>query len=158
MRGDRPLTIPWTVVYSAAFSGVTKLTNLKMPRRMSMKKVIMASLCAFAFAFAFAAYAVQATGEKAAAKLKTEKATAVDCSKVEDAAITANVKDKLAMTPSLKDTPVQVETKGGVVMLAGSVKNGGIKGVATRMAKLVPCVKSVDNKLAIEKAAAATKK
>ena len=90
--------------------------------------------------FARAAFAAQA---------KTEKTPAVDCSKVDDATLTANVKDKLAKAPSLKDAAVNVETKGGVVTLTGTVKNASIKGVA--------CVKSVDNELAIEKGAAPAK-
>lgn len=98
--------------------------------------------------FARAAFAAQA---------KTEKTPAVDCSKVDDATLTANVKDKLAKAPSLKDAAVNVETKGGVVTLTGTVKNASIKGVATRMAKGVACVKSVDNELAIEKGAAPAK-
>ncbi|MCX7634517.1 MAG: BON domain-containing protein [Syntrophales bacterium] len=75
----------------------------------------------------------------------TEKATAY----VDDAAITADVKMKLADTPSLKDANISVKTSGGVVTLTGTVKNKQVKGVATRMAKSVKGVKAVDNQLTI---------
>jgi osmotically-inducible protein OsmY len=37
-----------------------------------------------------------------------------------------------------------------VVTLKGTVKSGGLKGVATRMARRVDCVKRVDNQLSVE--------
>jgi osmotically-inducible protein OsmY len=45
-----------------------------------------------------------------------------------------------------------VTTIAGVVTLKGTVKKSGLKGVATRMAKRVDCVKKVDNQLDIEQA------
>lgn len=82
---------------------------------------------------------------------KTEKPAATPAAPVDDAAVTAAVKDKLSKTPSLKDAAINVETKGGVVTLTGTVKTVGLKGVATNSAKRVKGVKSVTNQLAIEK-------
>jgi len=79
------------------------------------------------------------------AKAKPAAATA-DCSTTSDGQITDNVKAKLAGTPSLKDQTINVATSAGVVTLTGKVKTSSSKGVATRMAKAVACVKKVDNK------------
>ncbi|HXG93417.1 MAG TPA: BON domain-containing protein [Blastocatellia bacterium] len=81
---------------------------------------------------------------------KKSKPAPVDCSTVSDEIITENVKAKLAATPSLKDATINVATSGGVVTLTGNVKTSSLKGVATRMAKRVDCVKKVDNQLAYE--------
>lgn len=83
---------------------------------------------------------------------KPAKATpaAVDCSTTTDGQITDNVKAKLAKTASLKDQTIDVATSGGVVTLTGKVKTSSSKGVATRMAKSVACVKKVDNKCEAE--------
>jgi hyperosmotically inducible protein len=67
-----------------------------------------------------------------------------------DAAITAAVKEKLARTPSLKDANLNAATKDGVVTLTGSLKTGGLKGVATNVAKSVKGVKKVDNQITVE--------
>jgi len=72
---------------------------------------------------------------------------------VDDAAITASVKDKLSKTPSLKDANINVDTKAGKVTLTGSLKTAGLKGVATNAAKSVRGVKSVDNQVTVEGAA-----
>ncbi len=83
---------------------------------------------------------------------KPAKATPapVDCSATTDAQITDNVKAKLAGTPSLKDQTIDVATSAGVVTLSGKVKTSSSKGVATRMAKSVVCVKKVENKCEAE--------
>ncbi|HVG17807.1 MAG TPA: BON domain-containing protein [Blastocatellia bacterium] len=96
------------------------------------------------------ASAFQDGNTKAAKKPKAEKAAPVDCSAVDDAAITASVKDKLSKTPSLKDATINVDTKVGVVTLTGVVKMGRNKGLATLQAKRVACVKKVDNQLSVE--------
>ena len=70
----------------------------------------------------------------------------VDCSATTDAQITDNVKAKLASTESLKGQTIDVATSSGVVTLSGRVKTSSSKGVATRMAKSVDCVKKVENK------------
>ena len=43
----------------------------------------------------------------------------------DDATIAASVKDKLSKTASLKDANINVDCKGGVVTLTGSVKTAG---------------------------------
>ena len=77
--------------------------------------------------------------------VKSKSAT-VDCSSTTDAQITDNVKAKLAETSSLKGQSIDVATSAGVVTLTGRVKTSSSKGLATRMAKSVACVKKVDNK------------
>jgi hypothetical protein len=67
----------------------------------------------------------------------------------DDATITKTIQEKFAASSSLKDVPVQVVTKNGVVTLTGQVKNPGAKGSATRMAKGVPGVKEVDNQMTV---------
>lgn|SRR5512138_1993507 len=82
---------------------------------------------------------------------KPAKAKAVvDCSTTTDAQITDNVRAKLADTPSLKDQSINVATNAGVVTLTGKVKTSSSKGVASRMAKSVACVKKVENKCEAE--------
>jgi osmotically-inducible protein OsmY len=80
------------------------------------------------------------------------KAPAVDCSTATDAKITEEVKAKL-QTPSLKALTINVSTNAGAVTLTGSAKTGTQKGTATRQAKRVPCVKSVNNQMTVEGAA-----
>ena len=81
------------------------------------------------------------------AKAKPE---AVDCSTVDDAALTADVKAKLAAAPSLKDVTVNVATSSGVVTLTGTAMKPTQKGTASLVAKAVKCVKKVDNRMTIE--------
>lgn len=85
------------------------------------------------------------------AKPAKSNAPTVDCSTVTDAKITESVRAKL-QTPSLKDLTINVSTSAGVVSLTGSAKTGTQKGTATRQAKRVPCVKSVDNQMTVEDA------
>src|SRR5215831_5822446 len=70
------------------------------------------------------------------AKAKPE---AVDCSMVDDAALTADVKAKLAAAPSLKDVTVNVATNSGVVTLTGTAMKSTQKGTASLVAKAVKC-------------------
>jgi osmotically-inducible protein OsmY len=77
------------------------------------------------------------------------KAPAADCSAVSDARITEDVKAKL-QTPSLKELTINVNTTAGAVTITGSAKTATQRGTATRQAKRVSCVKSVDNKMTIE--------
>ena len=86
------------------------------------------------------------------------KKEAVDCSKVDDATLTANVKDKFINTPSLKDATINVAAKDGTVTLTGSVKKPTNKGLATLQAKRVACVKKIDNQLTVESNTANEKK
>ncbi len=70
----------------------------------------------------------------------------------DDATILATLKAKFANAPSMKDAPVDITVKDGVVTLTGKVTNGRQKGTATRMSKAVPGVKSVENKLEVTNA------
>ncbi len=83
------------------------------------------------------------------AKKSTNKET-VDCSLVDDAKLTANVKEKFSNTKTLKDAQISVRTQSGVVTLSGSVPKGATKGLATRQANRVSCVKKVDNQITVE--------
>lgn len=83
------------------------------------------------------------------AKPSSEKAPTADCSAVTDARITEGVKAKL-QTPSLKELTIEVVTSAGAVTLTGSAKTATQRGTATRQAKRVSCVKSVDNKMTVE--------
>ncbi len=85
---------------------------------------------------------------------KPEKAKpVVDCSKTDDAKITADVKARLAAAASLKDLSIDVSTTAAVVTLKGMAKKPTQKGTATRVARAVKCVKSVDNQMTVEGAA-----
>lgn len=99
---------------------------------------------------ASSAFAAQNSNSSATKKPKAEKAAPVDCSTVDDATITTNVKDKLAKTPSLKEATINVATTGGVVTLTGMVKMGRNKGLATLQTRRVACVKKVENQLSVE--------
>ena len=109
-----------------------------------MKRILITVLTLF-----LASSAVWAQ-DKNAKPAKAKPAAAVDCSGTTDGQITDNVKAKLAGTPSLKDQTINVATSAGVVTLTGKVKTSSSKGVATRMAKAVACVKKVDNKCEAE--------
>jgi osmotically-inducible protein OsmY len=91
-------------------------------------------------------------------KPKNAKPAAVDCSRVDDATITSKVKQRLANTASLKDVPIVVETREGAVTLSGTIKSGGLKGVATMQTRRVDCVKSVNNQLTVEQGRKNTRK
>ena len=94
-----------------------------------------------------AVFAGQNKNAKAPAKAAAPKAAPAP---VDDAAITAAVKDKLSKTPSLKTANINVATNSGTVTLTGVVKTGGLKGVATNAVKRVKGVKKVDNQLTVE--------
>jgi len=113
---------------------------------MNMKRIAITvvMLCMFVSI----AFAAQDKTAKAPAKPKTAP---VDCSAVNDAALVANVKDKLSKTPSLKDAAIDVAASNGTVTLTGSLGKGQLKGVATNQAKRVPCVQKVVNQITVPK-------
>lgn len=113
-----------------------------------MKRILIVLLSVMLVTSAFASQDGKA---KPATKPKVGKAAPVDCTTVDDAAITSSVKDKLSKTASLKDATINVHTKAGVVTLTGMVKMGRNKGLATMQAKRVACVKKVDNQLSVER-------
>jgi hypothetical protein len=81
------------------------------------------------------------------------KPAAVDCSKVDDAKLTADVKAKLAAAPSLKNVTINVAINAGAATLTGTAMKPTQKGTATRVARAVKCVKKVDNQMTVEGAA-----
>ena len=67
-----------------------------------------------------------------------------------DAGITAEVKSKLLANPNTPGLAVNVDTRDGVVTLAGSVKSPSEKAAAIRLARDVAGVTSVVDHLTIE--------
>jgi len=90
------------------------------------------------------------SGPQAAKTAPQQAAPKTTTAPVDDASITAAVRAKLARTPSLKDTNINVVTRDGIVTLTGLLKTGGLKGVATNVTKSVKGVKKVDNQIAVE--------
>lgn len=109
-----------------------------------MRRLILAVL---SLMVATSAFALQESSRMKTTASRSEMTTTVDCSTIADSTISSNVKASLAKAPSLKDSTIDVTTSAGVVTLKGMVKKAGLKGVATRMAKRVDCVKKVDNQL-----------
>ena len=70
---------------------------------------------------------------------------------MDDTAITAKVKTALAGDPRTKATQIEVETREGVVQLAGWVNNSEAKSSAEEIARAVDHVKSVDNQIDVKK-------
>ena len=121
-----------------------------------MKRI--AILVVFSILIASSVVAYQETTAPATKKQPAKPKATVDCSKVDDATLAVNVKDKLSNTPSLKSFNITAASKGGTVMLSGSVSKPTNKGLAARQTKRVPCVKSVDNQISIEGKAAPPEK
>jgi len=69
---------------------------------------------------------------------------------VDDATITAAVSAGLAKDPDLSATKIDVDTKGGTVMLKGPAPNPAAKTRATEIAKAVKGVSAVDNQLEVK--------
>jgi osmotically-inducible protein OsmY len=86
--------------------------------------------------------------EMTVAKGAKEKRTTGD--KIDDSSITAQVKMSLLYHRSTSGLKTKVETKDGVVTLRGKVKNAAEKDLATKFAKDVNGVKSVENLMTIE--------
>lgn len=70
--------------------------------------------------------------------------------KIDDSSITDQVKMSLLYHRSTSGLKTKVETKDGVVMLHGKAKNSAEKDLATKLAKDVNGVKSVENLMTIE--------
>jgi hyperosmotically inducible periplasmic protein len=78
----------------------------------------------------------------------TEAADTV-ANKSRDAAITAEVKARLARDTQLSALAINVDTDGGRVVLRGSAPDSGSRGRATELARGVDGVVSVDNDLSV---------
>jgi len=70
--------------------------------------------------------------------------------KVEDGLITDRVRQRLVSDPEIKGYKVEVETKGGVVTLTGTVETERARAKAEKVSRKVSGVKSVVNKLRVE--------
>jgi hyperosmotically inducible periplasmic protein len=110
-----------------------------------MTRLTILFLCLLVATTSFAGQGSTESPAKSKAKSKT-----VDCTTVDDAKITSDVKAKFAKSTSLKDFTVNVATREGEVTITGTVKTGLQKGSATRMAKAVACVRKVVNQLTVE--------
>ena len=75
---------------------------------------------------------------------------------IDDAAITAKVKTAFAQDTSVKAIEVKVDTFKGAVQLSGWVTTAEEKARAEQIAKGVPGVKSVENKIALKAEASKT--
>jgi hyperosmotically inducible periplasmic protein len=69
---------------------------------------------------------------------------------VDDTVITAKVKTALAADPVVAAHQVNVETREGVVQLAGFVDNGDQKAKASEVTRRIAGVKQVDNQLEVK--------
>jgi osmotically-inducible protein OsmY len=69
---------------------------------------------------------------------------------VDDSAITAKVKAAFAKDPGVKAIEVKVDTHLGAVQLSGWVNTAAEKSRAEELAKTVPGVKSVENKIELK--------
>jgi hyperosmotically inducible protein len=69
---------------------------------------------------------------------------------VDDSVITAKVKTALIGDETVKAREVNVETRNGVVQLAGFVDNSAQKSQASEVARRIAGVKQVDNQLEVK--------
>lgn len=84
------------------------------------------------------------------AKAKTMEAGAAVADKIDDAVITASVSAGLAKDSELSAIKIDVDTKGGTVMLNGPALTVAAKARAEEIAKSVKGVNSVENKLEVK--------
>lgn len=69
---------------------------------------------------------------------------------IDDAAVTAKVKTALAQDPAVKAIEVKVDTFKGTVQLSGWVNTAEEKSRAEQVAKTVPGVTAVENKITLK--------
>ena len=69
---------------------------------------------------------------------------------IDDAAITTKVKAAMAQDPGVKALEVKVDTHRGAVQLSGWVNTAEEKARAEQIAKAVPGVVSVENKVTLK--------
>jgi len=68
---------------------------------------------------------------------------------LEDGALTAKIKSKMALDDSVKALNIDVDTNAGVVRLSGAVHSQAEKSRAVQLARETSGVKSVDDKLVV---------
>jgi hyperosmotically inducible periplasmic protein len=82
-------------------------------------------------------------------KQATSGAAQTAATALQDTAITAGIKAKLAMDPDLKTLDIHVETTAGRALLRGTAPNAAAQSRATQLATAVDGVISVDNQLTV---------
>ena len=82
----------------------------------------------------------------------TDRATTKAAAAVDDSAITTKVKAAVMAEPGLKSLDINVETKNGVVTLAGTVQSSELKHRAVTLAQQVEGVRSVSDQLVVKPA------
>src|SRR4030095_3202828 len=75
---------------------------------------------------------------------------------VDDSAITAKIKSKLATDSDTSEIKISVETKAGVVTLTGNVPNDTEKTKAETLAKNTDGVKRVQNEIKVNQEASSS--
>jgi len=80
----------------------------------------------------------------------TDNATAKAAAAIDDATITTKVKTAVLAEPGLKTLQIDVDTKSGVVTLAGTVDTPALKDRAQQVAQSVNGVQSVNNNLTVK--------
>lgn len=78
------------------------------------------------------------------------EAVEASANKPRDAAISASIKRELAMDRQLRALGIEVDTAGGRVLLHGSAPDAAARERATRLARNVDGVRSVDNLLTVD--------
>jgi len=82
----------------------------------------------------------------------TDRATTKAAAAVDDTAITTKVKAAVMAEPGLKTLDINVDTKNGVVTLAGTVNSPDLKQRAVTLAQQVEGVRSVSDQLVVKPA------
>lgn len=82
----------------------------------------------------------------------TDRATTKAAVAVDDTAITTKVKAAVMAEPGLKTLDINVDTKNGVVTLAGTVDSPDLKQRAVTLAQQVEGVRSVSDHLVVKPA------
>jgi len=80
----------------------------------------------------------------------TENAANKTAAVIDDATITTKVKTAVMAEPGLKTLQIDVDTKNGVVTLAGTVDTPALKDRAQQVAQSVSGVSSVNNNLTVK--------
>ena len=89
------------------------------------------------------------TGSAASGSMSSPTASSAAAA-VDDATITTKVKAAVMAEPGLKSTEINVDTKDGVVTLAGTVNSQDLKQRATQVAQQVQGVKQVSDQLVVK--------
>jgi hyperosmotically inducible periplasmic protein len=128
--------------------------SLLSPKERAMKKIgslfVIVFLITLLSASTSPAFRGSSQGQDETTKTTAKRAKASSGPALDDAGIVSAIKEKFAKSNSTKDAAIDVGVKDGVVTLKGMVQHGYQKGSATRMAKTVRGVKSVNNLIEVE--------